>query len=145
MVVSNGSIIGVVNLLAMVRMPPGFSHKLLMFVSITFAFWQLLQPLNTKFPFSQEDHSYTIMNDVTLNPLVCNCWILYFIAGHLMVYLFMLNFMTVTAVSQWRKDPFFHRKLVLNLCKQTILSYMPLAYVGFPHKQSLRLDFCCIA
>lgn len=81
-----------------------------MFVSITFAFWQLLQLLNTKFPFSQEDHSYTLMNDVTLNPLECNCWMFHFIAGHLMVYLFMLNFMTVTAVSQQRNDPFLSQE-----------------------------------
>lgn len=77
-----------------------------MFVSMTFAFGQLLQLLNPKFPCKQENYSYTTVNDVTLNSLVCNCWMLHFIAGHLMMFLFMLNFMTVTAVSQWRNDSF---------------------------------------
>lgn len=111
-----------------------------MFVSITLAFGQLLQLPNTKFPFSQEDHSYTVMNDVTLNPLVCNCQMLHFIAGHLMVYLFMLDFMTVTAVSQWRGDPFLSEeasfefslsKQFCHICLRTRLGSLP--------QQSLRL------
>lgn len=110
-----------------------------MFVSITFAFWQLLQLLNTKFPFSQENHSHTIMNDVTLNPLVCNCWMLHFIAGHLMVYLFMLNFMTVTAVSQWRNDPFLSQeaRFEFSLSKQ-FCHICPLVQAGFPLKPKLE-------
>lgn len=71
MVASNLSIIEIV---AMVKVPPGCSHKLLMFISIMFAFWQLLHLLNTTFPFNQKNYSYTAMNDVTLNSLVCNCW-----------------------------------------------------------------------
>lgn len=104
MLVSNHSVIEIV---VMVKILLGCSHKLLiMFVSITFAFWQFLQILNTKFPFNQKNYSYPAMNDVTLNSLLCNCWMLHFIAEHWMVYLFMLYFMTVTDVSLWRNDSF---------------------------------------
>lgn len=85
-----------------------------MYVSITFAFWQLFQLLNTKFPFSQENHSHAVMNDVTLNSLVCDCWMLHFLVGHLMIYLFMLKFTMVQLYLRGRVILAFLRELVLN-------------------------------
>lgn len=80
------------------------------------------------------------MNDVTLNPLVCNCQMLHFIAGHLMVYLFMLDFMTVTAVSQQRSDPFLSGEASFEI----VLPYMPSGWGRFPLTLGIVLQPVCI-